>query len=125
MRHILINFVLITLALVERIPLVKSFLFWKRKSLSITTILHEHKNEHHSDDESNLLLESQLVDFEEDDDKKLAWARHAIMSVAASVMGVPTDVFTTPPMVDPRPPKTHNERAIRAKVNVSDSYNRP
>lgn len=51
--------------------------------------------------------------------QKLAWAKHTVLSVAAAIMNVPTDVFTTPPMVDPRPkPSNEEERLHREEINV-------
>ena len=63
--------------------------------------------------------DSNIKDVEEEDmDRKLAWAKHTILSVAASIMNVPSDVFTTPPMLDPVPPTTPEECVHRDKINV-------
>lgn len=58
------------------------------------------------------------VEEEEEMERKLAWAKHTILSVAASIMNVPSDVFTTPPMLDPVPPTTPEECVHRDKINV-------
>lgn len=55
---------------------------------------------------------------QEEMERKLAWAKHTLLTVAASVMNVPVDVFTTPPMVDPKPPSNSLERSHRQKINV-------
>jgi len=63
--------------------------------------------------------DSNIKDVEEEEmDRKLAWAKHTILSVAASIMNVPSDVFTTPPMLDPIPPTTPEECIHRDKINV-------
>lgn len=48
---------------------------------------------------------------------KMAMARHNLLSVAAAIMSLPAELFTTPPMVDPNPPSTPNEYQIRKKIN--------
>ncbi len=56
---------------------------------------------------------------EEEMKQKLAWAKHTALSIAAAIMNVPTDVFTTPPMVDPTPkPSNEEERLHREEINV-------
>lgn len=55
---------------------------------------------------------------EEDMERKLAWAKHTVLTLAASIMSIPPDVLTTPPMVDPKPPSTTSERSLRREVNV-------
>ena len=65
--------------------------------------------------------DSNIKDVEEEEEemeRKLAWAKHTILSVAASIMNVPSDVFTTPPMLDPVPPTTPEECVHRDKINV-------
>lgn len=120
-RHFaFIKLLLIVLVLVQSILRVKSFTLRRLSPKSIKTCREEKLD-------LNVFYTkplgaqhvAQTFPIDEDDEKKLAWARHTLMSIAASVMGVPSDVFTTPPMVDPRPPKTSSERAIREKINVS------
>ena len=63
--------------------------------------------------------DSNIKDVKEEEmERKLAWAKHTILSVAASIMNVPSDVFTTPPMLDPIPPTTPEECIHRDKINV-------
>lgn len=105
------------------IQTVASFLIQKWTSTPFTTTLFDHDVQDH-DDYRNLIQQNlpPTQGFDDnDDDKKLAWARHTIMSIAANVMGIPSDVFTTPPMIDPRPPKTLVEKSVRQKINVSMS----
>eukprot|EP00638_Chattonella_subsalsa_P009571 CAMPEP_0117744660 /NCGR_PEP_ID=MMETSP0947-20121206/6897_1 /TAXON_ID=44440 /ORGANISM="Chattonella subsalsa, Strain CCMP2191" /LENGTH=338 /DNA_ID=CAMNT_0005561663 /DNA_START=60 /DNA_END=1073 /DNA_ORIENTATION=- len=47
---------------------------------------------------------------------KMAMGRHNLLSVAAALINVPAEVFTTPPMVDPHPPSTPEEYKIRKKI---------
>lgn len=57
-------------------------------------------------------------DFENATDLKLkiAMAKHAALSVAAAILQVPVEVYTTPPMMDPNPPSTQEERRIRHRI---------
>ncbi len=59
---------------------------------------------------------------EEEMKRKMAWAKHTLMTVAASIMCVPPDVLTTPPMVDPRPPTNSLERLHYGKIRVRLMY---
>ena len=46
---------------------------------------------------------------------KLATTKYALLSIAASIMCVPPDVLTTPPMIDPSPPSNPIEFEWRKK----------
>ncbi len=48
---------------------------------------------------------------------QLAMAKHTLLTVAASIMNVPPELFTTPPMVDPVPPLSSFEVERRQKVD--------
>ena len=81
-------------------------------------------------DENDTIIEQQNVGTEDnfdtyqniDDDKnnsmdiKMALAKHTLLSVAASIMCIPPEVFTTPPPIDPHPPSTPEEKAVRERV---------
>jgi hypothetical protein len=59
-------------------------------------------------------------DFENTTDLKIkmAMAKHAALSIAAAIMQVPAEVYTTPPMIDPYPPTTEEERRIRRRIST-------
>lgn len=70
---------------------------------------------------NNIEGEDSISDFAQNNidqemDIKLAMARHTLLSVAASIMCVPSEVFTTPPMIDPNPPSTPHEFERRKKI---------
>ena len=48
---------------------------------------------------------------------KMAMARHNMLSIAASIMCVPSEVFTTPPMIDPNPPSNLIEYERRNRIS--------
>jgi SAM-dependent methyltransferase len=48
---------------------------------------------------------------------KMAMARHNMLSIAASIMCVPSEVFTTPPMIDPNPPSNPIEYERRNRIS--------
>ncbi len=52
-----------------------------------------------------------------DMETQMAMAKHTLLTVAASIMNVPPELFTTPPMVDPNPPLTSLEIERRRKVD--------
>ena len=109
---------------IYRIQTVASFLVQRCPLTPFTTTLFNHDVQE-NDNYWNLIQQNlpPTQGFDDNDDhKKLAWARHTIMSIAATVMGIPSDVFTTPPMIDPRPPKTPVEQSVRQKINVSASF---
>jgi len=49
---------------------------------------------------------------------KIAMAKHTLLSVAASIMCVPSEILTTPPMLDPDPPSS--PRKILLRKTISD-----
>jgi hypothetical protein len=96
--------------------LITALMFAEATSFHLTTRKGLLSFELHSNQQQ---YDSQAV---EDMERKMAWAKHTVMTVAASIMGVPTDVFTTPPMVDPKPPSTPSERLLREKINVRQNF---
>ena len=76
---------------------------------------------HPIDNSADLEIASETIDFDEEEMKtKLAWAKHTVLSIAASILQMPSDIITTPPMLDPNPPSTSNEKKIRQEINVGD-----
>ena len=51
-----------------------------------------------------------------DKGKHVAMAKHTLLRVAAAVLMVPSDVFTSPPMIEP-PPSSPKEHARRERVS--------
>lgn len=51
------------------------------------------------------------------EEEMMAVTKHTLLSVAASIMCVPAEVFTTPPMVDPYPPSNAAERDRRKSIS--------
>mmetsp|Transcript_21457 Transcript_21457/g.32613 ORF Transcript_21457/g.32613 Transcript_21457/m.32613 type:complete len:321 (-) Transcript_21457:126-1088(-) len=51
------------------------------------------------------------------EEEMMAMTKHTLLSVAASIMCVPAEVFTTPPMVDPYPPSNATERDRRKVIS--------
>ena len=49
-------------------------------------------------------------------DIKMALAKHTLLTIAASIMCVPPEVFTTPPPFDPYPPSTPEEMDRRQRI---------
>mmetsp|Transcript_9205 Transcript_9205/g.13689 ORF Transcript_9205/g.13689 Transcript_9205/m.13689 type:complete len:338 (+) Transcript_9205:85-1098(+) len=76
--------------------------------------------------ELNEIHNHDILDKEEME-RKIAWAKHTILTVGASIMCIPPDVLTTPPMVDPRPPTNTLEREHRLKIMniLSKAYPNP
>lgn len=69
---------------------------------------------------STVTGEANNIPVDDDDDEagiKFALAKHAFLSVAASIMMVPPEIFTTPPMVEPDPPSTQLERDRRKRIS--------
>jgi len=62
------------------------------------------------DDEELLVANTEL---------KMAMARHTILSIAAAVMCVPAECFTTPPMIEPNSPSSASGRAHRKLVSAA------
>lgn len=67
----------------------------------------------------NLLGMQAVSSFTNTDDKsdiKMKIAKHNLLSVAAAIMNVPSEIFTTPPMLDPYPPNGSDQITRRQKV---------
>lgn len=67
---------------------------------------------------------TQPANENEDIDVKMKLMKHNVLSVAAAVLNVPAEVFTTSPPTDPYPPKTEKEKEHRRQVNdiLSNSW---
>ena len=74
--------------------------------------MEEDKNQPNSETE----MEGKPNVLQREMDMKMKIARHNLLSVAASIMCVPSEIFTTPPMVDPNPPTNPKENARKSKI---------
>ena len=101
------SMILLSSILIIQLSVLDSFIFSRLKSRFEPVV------------STRLYNDSNIKDVKEEEmERKLAWAKHTILSVAASIMNVPSDVFTTPPMLDPIPPTTPEECIHRDKINV-------
>ena len=57
-----------------------------------------------------------FTDTDDESDMKMKIAKHNLLSVAAAIMNVPSEIFTTPPMLDPYPPNGSHQITRRQKV---------
>ena len=68
-----------------------------------------------------------FTNTDDESDMKMKIAKHNLLSVAAAIMNVPSEIFTTPPMLDPYPPKVSHQITRRQKVTklMNDGWDDP
>ena len=89
----------------------------KLKALRLLDQGNEQHDIEQSDANASLDVHQGIADNETSEmDIKMAIAKHTLLSVAASIMCIPPEVFTTPPPTDPYPPATPEEKETRLRV---------
>lgn len=70
----------------------------------------------HDDNLFGLRAVPNFSNIDDESDIKMKIAKHNLLSVAAAIMNVPSEIFTTPPMLDPFPPNGPDQNTRRQQV---------